>query len=233
MRITKLVAAVIGVPLAIGSFALAIIGGIAIAVPDDSGWISTGPVRIGTGSAALVAQDIEVDFGGHFTDGSTFIGWEAIPTQLEVESRNGKAVFVGIASESDAATYLSGVAIDRVLSFDDDPKLDHVRGSASAQPPVNRDIWVASSTEGSLDWDVTDGEWAIVAMNVDGSAGVDVSIDGSAKIPFLSAIGVVFIAIGLVGMGGGTLLTYYGVRRVRETEAPQTPQATMQPAGTE
>lgn len=232
MRVTKLVAAVLGVPLIIGSFALTVVGGIAIAVPDDSGWVSTGPVRIGTGAAALVAQDIEVDFGGHFTDGSTFIGWEAIPTQLDVESRNGKEVFVGIASEADANSYLRGVALDRVLSFDHDPKLDHVRGSTTATPPGERDIWVASSTNGTLDWDVTDGEWAIVAMNADGSAGVDVSIEGAAKIPFLSAIGVVFMALGIVGMGGGSLLTYYGVRRVRDSQ-PQSPPPGLQPATAE
>lgn len=217
MRITKLVAAVIGVPMIIGSFAMAVAGGIALAVPDDNGWISTGPVRMGTEAVALVGDDIEIDFGEHFTDGRTFVSWEAIPTRLDVDSRNGKEVFVGIAREADADAYLDGVAIDRVSSFDHDPRLEHVDGAFVAAPPASVDIWVASTVAGTLDWSVSPGEWTIVALNADGSPGVDVAIDGSARVPFLGVVGAVLIFLGLLGMTAGATLTYYGVRRVRTT----------------
>ncbi|MCP4305370.1 MAG: hypothetical protein GY926_27080 [bacterium] len=223
MRITKLVAAVIGVPMIIGSFALAVGGGIALAVPDDDGWISTGPVRMRTDAAALVGEDIEIDFGEHFTDGRTFIGWEAIPARLEIDSRNDKSVFVGIATQDDARAYLQGVAVDRVVSFDNHPELRHVDGAFVASPPASHDIWVASSVDGRLDWDVAGGDWAIVALNADGSPGVDVSLNGSARVPFLGAIGIVLIAVGLVGMTTGGFLIYYGVRQVRVPVAPVTP----------
>ncbi len=230
MRITKLVAAVIGVPMIIGSFALAVGGGVALVVPDDDGWISTGPVRMTTDAVALVGEDIEIDFVEHFTDGRTSISWEAIPTRLEVTSRNDKSVFVGVANEADAKAYLQGVAVDRVSSFDDDPKLAHVDGAFAVTPPTDSDIWVASSVDGTLDWDVSDGDWAIVALNADGSSGVDVALDGSAHIPFLGALGVVLIVLGLTGMTAGTLLTYYGVRRVRDPRPMATPPPPREPA---
>lgn len=230
MHITKLVAAVIGVPVVIGSFALAVAGGIALVVPDDDGWISTGPVRMGTDAVALVGQDIEIDFGEHFTDGRTFVGWEAIPARIQVDSRNGKSVFVGIANQADAAVYLGGVAIDRVSSFDHDPRFDHVNGVFAATPPADLGIWEASSIDGTLDWDVRDGDWAIVALNADGSPGVDVALTGSARVPFLGVLGVVLIALGLVGMTAGGFLTYYGVRRVRDPRPTTSPPQPTEPA---
>lgn len=229
MRITKLVAAVIGVPMIIGSFALAVGGGIALAVPDDNGWISTGPVRMSTDAVALVGEDIEIDFGEHFTNGRTFVGWEAIPARLEINSRNDKSVFVGVASQDDARAYLHGVAVDRVVSFDDDPKFNHVDGAFVASPPMSQDIWVASTIDGTLNWDVTDGDWAIVALNADGSPGIDVSLNGSARVPFLGVLGVVLVALGLVGMTAGGFLTYYGVRQVREPRQTVTPPVTGSP----
>lgn len=217
MRVTKLVAAVIGIPMIIGSFALTVGGGIALVVPDDNGWISTGPVRMGTDAVALVGEDIDVDFGEHFVDGRTFVDWEAIPARLDVDSRNDKSVFVGIADATEARAYLQGVAIDRVSSLHHDPKLDHIDGVLTVTPPADLDIWVASSTDGTLTWDVHDGDWTIVALNADGSPGVDVALTASAQVPYLGVIGVVLIALGLLGMAAGTALTYYGVRRVRGT----------------
>ncbi len=230
MRITKLVAALIGVPMVIGSFALAVAGGIALAVPDDDGWISTGPVRMGTDAVALVGEDIEIDFGEHISGGRTFVGWEAIPARLEVSTRNNKSVFVGIATESDAQAYLDGVAIARVTSFDDEPKFDHVPGASAATPPADVDIWVASSIDGTLDWKVRDGDWAIVALNTDGSSGVDMAVAGSVRVPFLGVLGVAFIALGLVGMTAGGFLTYFGVRRVRDPLPIGTPPQPTEPA---
>lgn len=215
MKVTKLIAAIIGVPMVIGSFMLSVGGGIALAVPDSDGWVSTGQVRFETDSAALVGDDIEIDFGGSFADGRTFVSWDEIPAELTVISRNGKSVFVGIARQEDARAYLAGVAADRVTSFDHHHDVQHVSGTFQAEPPGASDIWVASTVDGTLEWDVRNGDWAIVALNADGSPGIDVGITAAAKIPFLRGIGVVLIATGLLGMTAGALLSYYGVRRVR------------------
>jgi hypothetical protein len=230
MRITKLVAAVIGVPMMLGSFALTVGGGIALAVPDDDGWISTGPIRMSTDAAALVGDDIEIDLGGHFADGRTIVHWGELPAQLEVTSRNDKSVFIGIAEQEDARAYLDGVALDKISSIHDDHEVEHVSGTYAATPPGEVDIWVASGVDGLLEWDVQEGDWAIVALNSDGSPGVDIAVDASARIPFLTALGVIFVAFGIVGMTAGGFLTYFGVRRVRgQAPANPTPPPTANP----
>ena len=223
MRITKLIAAFLGVLMVIGSFGLAVGGGIALAVPDDDGWVSAGPVRMQTETVALLAEDVEVDFGDHVGRNGTFIGWEAIPARLDAAARNDKAVFVGVATAADARAYLRGVSVDTIDSwaFHHDPDYVRTPGALSVAPPQLQDIWVASSIDGNLEWDVSDGEWAVVILNSDGTAGVDVAVTGSAEIPFLRTLGVILIAVGLVGMTLGVFLTYYGVRRVRQPQ-PQT-----------
>ena len=222
MKITKLIAAIVGVPMVIGSFMLAVGGGIALAVPDDDGWVTTGPIGFATDSAALVAEDVEIDFGDKVANGRTFVSWGEIPAELEVDSRNGKSVFIGIARQDDARTYLSGVALDRLTSFDDRHDVEHVAGTYQATPPAEADIWVASTVDGTLEWDIRSGDWAIVALNEDGSPGIDLGVKASAQIPFLTAIGIVLIVLGVLGMTAGGLLTYYGVRRVRSPQ-PMTP----------
>lgn len=231
MRITKLLAAVIGFPMIIGSFALVVGGGIALAVPDDDGWVSAGPIRLQTDSAALVGDDLQIDFGETFADGRTFVSWGEIPAEIEITSRNGKDVFVGIATRDDARAYLDGVAIDRLTSFDHDHEVEHVLGTYQAIPPADTDIWVASSIDGLLEWDLHSGEWAIVAVNADGSPGLDVGVTGSAKIPFLTALGVVLLVLGVAGITAGSMLTYYGVRRARDPRpaTPAAPPATPDP----
>lgn len=227
MRVTKLLAAGLGFLMIIGSFALAVAGGVALAVPDDDGWISAGPVRLSTEAVGFVGEDIELDLGEHIRNRRTFVGWDAIPARFEVDSRNDKDIFIGVASAAEARSYLAGVAMDRIEDFHHDPELVQVTGAYSIAPPTEQTFWVASSTDGNLSWDVGDGEWAIVVLNADGSSGVDVSVTGSARIPFLGVIGVVLIAVGLVGMSVGGFLTYYGVRRVRDqrSESPQPPSA--------
>lgn len=227
MRIPKLIAAVVGVPIILASIAMTIAGGVALAIPDDDGWVSTGPVHLQTDAAGLVGDDIEVDFGTAVRDGRSFVSWGEIPTEIEVSSRNQKSVFVGIAAQSDARAFLDGVAVDRLSSFDGDHDVEHVAGTYQAASPTDTDIWVATSVDGVLKWDISPGEWTIVALNADGSPGIDVGVTASAKIPFLTTIGAILIALGLIGMTAGGLLTYYGVRRVR------TPQANRVPPGHE
>ena len=226
MRLTKLIAAVVGVPMVLGGFALAVLGGIALVVPDDDGWVSAGPVRVSTDVVALVGEDIRIDMGHHVGNGGTFIGWDGIPARLEATSRNGKDIFIGVAEHRDATSYLSGVAVAEIESLHHDPEFEERGGVTAIAPPAEQDIWVASSIDGSLDWDVTHGDWTVVLLNTDGSAGVDVSMSGAARIPYLGVIAVVAIALGLIGMTFGSLLTYYGVRAVR-TQSPTPPQQTQ------
>jgi hypothetical protein len=80
-------------------------------------------------------------------------------------------------------------------------------GDVRPAAPATQDIWTAS-TSGSgtqqLTWDVEDGDWSVVVMNADGSAGVDTHISAGADVPIVDdlATGFTFGGIGLLVVGG-------------------------------
>ncbi len=69
-----------------------------------------------------------------------------------------------------------------------------------------------------LDWDVEDGDWVIVAMNADGSAGVTAELRIGAEVDPLIwiALGVLLAGV-LIGLGAAALI-YVGSRRPARTE---------------
>jgi hypothetical protein len=86
-----------------------------------------------------------------------------------------------------------------------------------ARPGLQR-FWVASaqgSGTQSLKWDVRDGNWSVVVMNADGSAGVDAGVSAGAKVPFLPAVGWGFLAGGVVLLVTAGAFVAAGVRAPR------------------
>ena len=137
---------------------------------------------------------------------------------VRIETDSEQSVFVGIAAESDADTYLQGVRRAVVTDVGSDPDYSIRRGGAPATPPGSESFWVASTTgagERVLDWDVEDGDWVIVAMNADGSAGVTAELRIGAEVDPLIwiALGVLLAGV-LVGLGAAALI-YLGSRRPR------------------
>jgi hypothetical protein len=225
MRIGKIISAVGGILLVIAGFGMSVAGGLALALPDDDGWVKLGPARVQSDAAALVGTDIDIDLGEHIADGRTVVTWDAIATRITVDDRNGKDVFVGIGPEDAVNGYLAGSAVAYADWHDDDIDLSGFVPGGPASDPTQQTFWIASSTDGVLDWDVTDGEWAVAVINADGSPGIDVAVTGAAEIPFLAAIGVGLLAGGLLFLGGGIWLTYLGVREVRHRSSAYVPPA--------
>jgi len=223
MRIGKLIAAILGGMMILAGFGMAVGGAVAVALPDDEGWIESPRFRVSSDAVALVGDDIDVDLEPEFVGGRTLVSWEAIPARLEFDSRNDKDIFIGVARQSDVDSYLAGVAIDRVDLFHEEHGGGLVLGTTEVVAPTDQDFWVASSTTGMLDWDVADGEWTIAVLNTDGSSGVDVAVTAAAKVPFLRGIGVGLIIFGVVGLALGATLVYFGVRQVPERPAPPSP----------
>jgi hypothetical protein len=219
MRIGKLISAVAGVLLLLAGLGMGVAGGLALALPDDDGWVTIGPARVRSDAAALVGTDIDIDLGDHIADGRTVVTWDTIATRITVDDRNGKDVFIGIGPEDAVAGYLAGSAVAYADWHHDDIDLSGFVPGGPASDPAEETFWTASSTDGVLDWDVADGEWAVAVINADGSPGIDVAVTGAAEIPFLRAIGVGLLAGGLLFFGGGIWLTYLGVREVRQRPA--------------
>jgi hypothetical protein len=135
---------------------------------------------------------------------------ESFLDQVKVRSQSGAPVFVGIASEVDAASYLGGVQRAIVNDFGEDPEsYQIVAGSAPAGPPAAQTFWVASSVgsrEHEFIWEVEDGNWTVVAMNEDAGPGVTSDLSVGAEVDPL-----LWIGIGLLIAGGVLLLVGVGL----------------------
>jgi hypothetical protein len=185
---------------------------------DRDGYISTDAERFDTGTYALASDDLDVDLGGaEWVTSGDRLG----KVRLEAASRDGKPVFVGIARTQDVDAYLADSAHATVTDVSyPDFAAEYQRHDGSERPstPASQDIWAASA-EGSgtqaLTWDVEDGNWSVVVMNADGSAGVDTTITAGANVPFLSDVGWGSLGGGVVLIGVAGALLVMGLRGPR------------------
>jgi hypothetical protein len=141
------------------------------------------------------------------------------------------AVFAGIGPSPDVEAYLRGVSHDRVVDFDESGSMsyDHLDGEGAPGAPGDQPFWVAqvsSQRPTDLTWDVDAGDWTVVVMNADGSAGVDVGARAGIKLDWLLPVAIGILAGGVVLLAGGTVLAVFGTsprRRHRDTSPVSLP----------
>jgi hypothetical protein len=212
---------------AVSSFLATIVllgGGLALwanAKKDDDGYLSTSRHQFASRTAALATENLDVDLDG--------VQWivdsgDAGKGRLQVTSKTGKPMFVGIARTRDVDAYLEGVAHTTVTDVDYGPFGGHFDADyryhgarrTTAEPPARQRIWTASA-QGSgtqtLNWRIQEGNWSVVLMNADGSPGVRADVRAGAKVPYLAAIGWTAIGGGLLLLALGSALIVVAVRR--------------------
>jgi hypothetical protein len=194
------------------------------------GFLWTSTERVATSTAALATDNIDVNLDG--------AGWLVDSgslgrIRLKVASRTDAGVFVGIARTRDVSEYLRGTSHAIVTDIDTTAFRTkfHVNsrataGARSVGDPTTQRIWVASSYglgPRELSWKVKDGDWSVVVMNADGSAGVDAAVSAGAEAPFLGPLGWSLLGGGLVLLlVSGGLLTL-GVRGGAARRSEPTP----------
>ena len=213
--ITGAVTALIATGLVLGG-SLALYGEIE---KDDDGYLTTDAHRFSADTRALATENLDVDLGeGDWVVRPDDLG----KLRLEAESRDGKELFVGIASTSDVERYLGEVPHTTVRDVEAGPfdsfDAAYTRHSGHGRPasPQHADIWVASnqgSGRQTVDWKVQDGDWSVVVMNADGSLGVDADVSAGADIPFLNELGWTALGSGSFALLFGIGLIVLGVRR--------------------
>jgi len=192
------------------------IGGVAVLsvhsnFGDSEGFIMSYPVDLSVDSYAVVQKavniNIDTDLPIWTPDMSNFV-------QLKIQATSNdpsKEVFIGIASVSDASSYMSGTNYHEVddFSWDYNPwretatriSYHEKNGGAPAGAPIIHSFWsahVSGSGTQTLTWDPTQGSFWIVGMNADGSQDVDLEVRMGARLPILQSIGGILLAIGLV-----------------------------------
>jgi len=196
-RVIALIAASI---LALVSLGLLAAGGIGIVLDqtqrDATGFLMTSSEPYSTSTYALVSGSYR---GG--TSGDWFVNRDLIGT-VKVRVSSTRPVFIGIGPENAVDTYLSRVAYARGSSLTTSSSDFRTHpGGAPATVPGAQAFWSASSTGAGhqvLSWKPQAGNWRIVLMNVDASAGVRSNVSIGAKMPHLLTIAIVAASGGLV-----------------------------------
>jgi hypothetical protein len=196
-RVIALIAASL---LALVSLGLLAAGGTGIVLDqtqrDSSGYLMTSTKPYSTSTYALVSGSYR---GG--TSGDWFVNRDLIGT-VNVRASSTRPVFIGIGPENAVNTYLSGVAHASGSSLTArSADFRTYSGGAPSSPPATQTFWAANATgsgQQTLTWKPQAGNWRIVLMNADGSAGVSSHVSIGARMPHLLTIGIVAAGVGLV-----------------------------------
>ena len=182
---------------------------------DADGYFTTSTQRFETTSYAITSD--EVDLGRQRSGGRVEDLGGLARVRLRVESTGERPVFVGIARRDDLDRYLQGVATAQVDELHFNPFSVDYRyreGGAPRTRPQNADIWAASAQgtgSQTLEWDLESGQWAVVVMNADASAGVSVDASAGAKASWVLPVGIGLLAGGLVVVIIGAVMVVAGV----------------------
>jgi hypothetical protein len=212
----RVVALVAGSVLVLSGLGVAA-GGTALVVADqlgrdDQGFLMSPNERLNADGFAITSQDAQVH-----TDGT--LAW--LPDDLigdvkvSAEGADGADLFVGIAPAGDAEAFLDGVRHDTLLRMVEGVPvyLPH-GGSSPATSPIEETFWVAQATgeQPDLTWTLEDGDWTVVLMNADGSAGISADVSAGAEVPWLSGVIAGLFVLAVLLLAAGTVLIVVPVR---------------------
>jgi hypothetical protein len=187
---------------------------------DDDGYFTSRTVRIETVTPA--AHSDNIDFGSDERPGRWPFGKGDLATvRVRATAREGEQVFVGIAHTDDVERYLSGIAHDQVTDVgwgrgDRDVRYARTDGASSAPAPTAQSFWVVSASgagQQTLIWDVEGGNWSVVMMEPDGSAGVAADVNVGIKVQAILGLMIGLGAGSLVLLGGAAALIVFATRK--------------------
>jgi hypothetical protein len=219
--VTGAVLAVLGLLAAAAAIGL-------LAVFGTSGRLDTGPQTIATSGSAVVSDVARLQHSGQ-------VGQVTGPPTLRLSAVPGPAsaaVFIGIGPAADVDRYLAGVAVDEVTDLTLEPfrlSVQRHAGSAAAAPPGSQSFWVASAgspTTARLTWPVADGDYRLVVMNTDGTAGVDSRTELQLTLPHAFPIAISVLIGSVLVVLTGTALLAHGLVGNRRPDRRPTPRRT-------
>jgi uncharacterized protein DUF4389 len=178
---------------------------------DANGYLMTDTTAYSTDTYALVSDSYRTGAAGDVLVARDMLGTVRIRTQ------SAQPVFVGIARAAAVDSYLAGVRHEVATRFDAHQRDFRLKaGGAPVAPPTAKKFWAAESVGAgaqTLSWSPQDGNWRVVVMNANGSAGVRADLALGARFPHLLWIGIGVLSGGalLLLVGGGGI--YAAVRR--------------------
>jgi hypothetical protein len=192
-----------------GLGALLLTAGVALVIVhltqrDKDGYYTSSTVRVATPGYAVTAE------GLHIANLPTLTNDVIGRVRVSARSNNGRALFVGIASQNALNGYLAGVARNQVTDVNGStPTYKRHAGGRPTGPPATQGFWhTASSGRGQVTttWKVKGGDWAIVVMNANGSPNVSAAVTAGAKTNLVLWIGLGLLLFGLIFGGAGSAM---------------------------
>jgi hypothetical protein len=180
----------------------------------DGGYVTSASTTYTTGARALLADAIRIPGNGLDRLARSFVGKVRIRVTA---TDHGTPVFVGLARVHDAARYLAGVRHTTIRDIGTAGGLGvDTAGTRVPADPASLRFWAASSSglgTQTVVTRITSGDWAVVVMNPDASAGLTVRADVGATAPGLPWVAGGLLATGVLLAAGGALLIVVAVRR--------------------
>jgi predicted RNA-binding Zn-ribbon protein involved in translation (DUF1610 family) len=218
----------ISIPILFGGGAVMGVSGI---FDQGGGFIGVNNIDFETGTRVLIAKSMDIE-GLDYDDFDGPPRWLWEPTigdlvkiKIEAESNDGKPVFIGIIRESDALEYFGDVEYDYITDFHMEnprsrPYISYRKHSGVdvTFEPADLDIWVEEvhgNGEQTMVWEPEVGDYWLVIMNEDASAGVDMETGLSVRVPILGSIGRGLFLGGLVSLAFGVAVVYFGAIKPR------------------
>ncbi|HWS35818.1 MAG TPA: DUF4389 domain-containing protein [Actinoplanes sp.] len=198
----SVIALVAGVLLLAPALGTGIGGGALLALDsgrDSTGYVSSPDLRLETTTAAVTAENLTIADTDVWTRAAGDVGG----LRLTATSPTGRALFVGVAPQLAVDAWLAGTTHDQLTGLDDSRAV-YDRAAGTSQPatdPAGQSFWLDQATgpgTAILQWDVVDGDYAVVVANLDGSPGVVVDVNAAIRVPELAGLGAVLLIIGVL-----------------------------------
>jgi hypothetical protein len=179
----------------------------------SDGYFTAGPGRFSTDTQAIAVHSVHVQVSGPDTLTGLYDQDSLGDLRIQLRSDDPDAsLFVGVGPADDVAAYLDPVTHDEVANFDTGPfQVDYSRhdGGQTVADPAAQTFWAASDAgpgPRTLTWPVTSGDWAVVIMNTDTSAGVRAEVTTGATMPILGTAAVIALTTGGLLLVGGVVM---------------------------
>ena len=212
------VALVIGSVLGLVSLGLLGAGGVATWATntqrDATGFLTTSTRTFATSSYAVTSHAIDLGTSRDVVTSGDLLGTLRIRA---TSTDPAKGVFLGVAPEAAVETYLAGVDHLAVTNWaTGGTRAEAASGAAPVTSPTDARIWsaqVSGPGTQTLTWHPTRGQWEVVVMNPNASAGVSVVADAGATVPDLGWIAGGLLAAGAILLIAAVVLIAVPVRR--------------------
>ncbi len=205
--------------------------GLGVLRSDANGFVPSHDVALSTPTNALVSEQLALwaDVGpGDWTPGAG-----DVTARLAVTADDGGPVFVGVGPAGPVDAWLADVDHEVVTDIGPDGVTTRREpGATVPDPPASTDLWAASAVGSGtqqLTWDIATGEWRVVVMDADGSAGVAVVATAGLRIPWLVPIGIGLLVAAALVLVVAVLLLAAGATPRRGPRAGRAPAAPGSP----